>query len=75
MRASRRGVLAAYRHPLRADSGTLVAEDFLTLADRPAVHTGSSSPSPSARPPRRPVRLAARRRPGRLRAAEERGAC
>jgi hypothetical protein len=39
VRASRRGVLAAFRHRLRTDPETLVADDFLAVADRPALDT------------------------------------
>jgi hypothetical protein len=39
MRISRRAVLAAFRHRLRTDPGTLIDEEFLDLADRAAVRT------------------------------------
>ncbi|MGK5681189.1 GAF domain-containing protein [Actinoplanes sp. URMC 104] len=39
MRASRRAVLAEFRHRLRTDPQTLVAGDFLAVADRSVVRT------------------------------------
>lgn len=39
MRATRRQVLTTFRRRLRTDTSTLIAPDFLRLADPPTVHT------------------------------------